>query len=279
MIQNKYLKHKDDDKLIEKSYSITFNSALAIPLNADTFNNQYKVTLFNGLGVPSNAKTCSVACVAASVWNYDQNISEPNNKIYFSYEGGGPQTIAISPGYYSIDDLNAQVRLQLNLGGYPTDLFSFSADNATQKVIVNFNAADMYLDFTPLDSIWEILGSDNTYIPTTAPGIPAQIGDVFLMSNVAAFNSVNQFLIECGSICNDGLPTNQIGTSVIAQIGITAAPNSLINYDPSQAIYIDTPHLIGSNRSDIVFSLKNEKLEDVFVIDSYSWTITIKWMV
>ena len=278
MNQNKYLEKKEEDKLIEKSYSITFNSALATPLNSDTFNNQYKVTLNNGLGVPSTAKTCSVACVAASVWNYDQNISEPNNKIYFSYEGGAQQTIAISAGYFSIDDLNAQVRLQLNLGGYPTDLFNFSADNATQKVVVNFNAADMYLNFTPTDSIWEILGSNNTYVPDTAPGVPAQIGDVWLMANTAAFNSVNLFLIECGSICNDGLPTNQIGTSVIAQIGITAAPNSLINYDPSQAIYIDTPHLIGSNRSDIVFSLKNEKLENVFVIDDYSWTITIKWM-
>jgi hypothetical protein len=277
MNQNKYLEEsKDNLTTVTKSYSITFNSALATPLNAATFNNKFKVVLNNGIGVPINSKSCRVGLVSANIWNFDSNIREPVNKIYFEYDGNPETSITIPNGYYGITELNEQIKLQLNLGGFPTDLFTFSGDQATQKVVVNFNATNIRLNFNPDDSIFEILGMDQRYSPA---GGFANAGDVDLGDNVANFNSVNEFLIECGSIVNDGIPIGQVGTSIIGKVGITAPPNSLISASPNQVLWVDCSHLIGSNRTDITWTLKNELLEDVTVIDNFDWTVTIEWTI
>jgi len=276
---NHYLKAgKKQEGLVTKSYSITFNSALASPLDASGDNNSYQVNLDQGIGVPLNAKSCEVALVAAQVWNYDANIEPPNNVIHYKPNAIDPEvSITIPEGYYGVDELNSQVRLQLNLAGQPTDLFSFTGDVATQKIIVNFGLDGVYLNFNPIDSIRGILGFNARYSPATAPGVPATAGSVDLADNVAAFNSVNAFLIECGSIVNDGININQIGTSIVGQIPITASPNSLISYSPEQAIWIDSEHLIGANRTDIRFTLKNELLQNVKVLDAFNFTLSIRW--
>jgi len=279
MNSNKYIQKTDENKqLVRKSYSITFNSELAIALNPDTFNNKFQVTLNNGLGVPSASKSCEVALVQAQVWNYDSNIRPPNNKLYYKPNAIDPATsITIPEGYYGVDELNSQIKIQLQLNGDETDTFSFTGDVATQKIVAHFGYDGVYLDFTQPDTLREILGFNSRYSPATAPGVPASTGDIDLADNVAAFNSVNAFLIECGGIVNDGININQIGTSIVGQVPITAGPNSLISFSPEQAIWIDCEHLIGANRTDIQFTLKNELLQDVTVLDAFNWTITIRW--
>lgn len=279
MNTNKYLEEKTDSKgWIQKSYSITFNSALAVPLNPDEFNNSYKVTLNNGIGVSNNAKSCEVALVGANIWNFDANIKPPNNRLYYKPNVVDPQTfITIPAGYYGLNDLNSQIRLQLQLAGDDPTIFQFSGDSATQKVVVSFGIDGAYLDFNPIDSLKEILGFNARYSPVTAPVTPAAAGDIDIADNIAAFNSVNQFLIEIGSIVNDGININQLGTSIVGQVPIIAPPNSLIAYSPNIAIWVDCPHLIGANRTDIQFTLKNELLQDVTVLDDFSFTLTVRW--
>ena len=278
MNRNKYLVESESKQLVQKSYSITFNSAIATPLNASTFNNKYQVTLINGLGVPKKARSCEVALVQAQVWNYDANVRAPINRIYYKPNAVDPETFLTIPnGYYGLDEMNSQIRLQLQLGGENPDIFSLAGDSATQKIIVNFGADGVYLNFNPADSLKNILGFDSRYSPATAPGTPAVNGGLDVADNVAAFNSVNAFLIECGSIVNDGININAIGTSIVGQVPITAPPNSLISYSPNQTVWVDCEHLIGANRSDIQFTLKNELLQDVSVLDAFNWTVTIRW--
>ena len=279
MNTNKYLESKSDTKgWVQKSYSITFNSALATPLNPDGFNNRYKVTLNNGIGVPLNARSCEVALVGANIWNYDANIKPPNNKLYYKPNAiDAEKFITIPAGYYGLNELNSQIRLQLQLAGDDTTIFQFAGDTATQKVFVTYGVAGAYLNFNPVDSLKGILGFNSRYSPATAPGVPAIAGSIDLADNIAQFNSVNQFLIEIGSIVNDGINVNQIGTSIVGQVPIIAPPNSLIAYSPNIAIWVDCPHLIGANRTDIQFTLKNELLGDVSVLDSFSFTLTIRW--
>jgi hypothetical protein len=277
MNRNKFLDLTVDEKTtVTKSYSITFNSALAVPLNQDTFNNKFQVTLNNGIGVPPTAKSCRVGLVEANIWNFDSNIKAPVNKIYFEYDGNPEASITIPDGYYGITELNEQIKLQLNLGGFPTDLWTFSGDQATQKVVVNFNATNIRLNFNPDDSLFNILGMFQRYSPATGF---AQAGEVDLGDEVARFNSVNNFLIESGSIVNDGIPIGAVGTSIVGKVGITAPPNSLISYSPNQVIWVNCDHLIGSNRTDITWTLKNELLQDVTVIDDFDWTITVEWTI
>ena len=263
-----------------KSYSISFSSALATPLDPNGFNNTYQTTLNQGLGVPANSKSCEVALVAAQIKNFDQNIRAPINKIYFKPNAIDPETSMVIPsGYYGLNELNQQVRLQLQVLGMPTDLFQFSGDTATQIAFVTYGLAGVYLNFNPADSIKEILGVDSRYSPITAPGVPATLGSVDIFDSIAQFDSVNAFLIICNSIAENGIPINALGTSVLGSVPVDVAPNNLISYSPEQAIWINAPHFIGSSRTDIRFSLVNELLEDVAVIEPFNFVVTIKWTI
>jgi hypothetical protein len=270
---------------VSRSYSITFNSQLAEALDSDGFNNKYSQRLNAGLGAPSHAKTCKVGMISAQVWNFTQNIRSPVNKIYFAYTVSAVPvsltSISIPSGYYGISELNQQIEIQLQLGGHPTNLFSFSGDSATQKIIANFNGdltiTDIYLDFTSSDSLFNILGIDQRFSPVTAPGTPAQPGDIDLFDNVAQFNAVNAFYIQMPSLIREGIPIGVIGSSVIGQVPTIARPNSLISYSPENIIWIDAEHLIGANITDIFFEITNELLESVVVLDPFNITITIEW--
>ena len=263
---------------ITKQYSINFNSQTATAVNPSTFNNKYTTTLYNPLGAPLEAKSCKVGMVAAQVWNYDTNILAPNNKLYYKPNAIDPETsLTIPNGYYGLSELQTQISLQLEIAGYAPDLFIITGDTATQKVVVRFTYVDTYLNFTPTDSIFEILGFTNRYSPATAPGVPSVAGGVDIANNVAQFNSVNGFLIQLPNLVNDGIPTNSLGTSVIGLIPTIAAPNSLISYSPEQVIWVQADHLIGSKIFQLEFEITNELIEPVTVLDPFNFTITIEW--
>ena len=269
--------HTNETKgLVQKEYSIIFNSndSIATPLNPTTFNNEYTITLNNGIGVPASARTCSVGLIGAKVWNYDQNIRAPNNKFYFKPDAGSPFVfITIPAGYYGLSELSSQIALQLQLAGYPSDLFNFQGDSATQRVVITFNYAGTQIDFNPDDSIRTILGFD----PRLSPPALSTVGQPDVSDGIAIFNSVNTFLISCPALCDDGININSIGASILGEVDVTAPPNNLISFQPNQVAWIDVPGLIGSNRSDITFKLLNEIASDVFVLDPFSFSVTIRW--
>lgn len=283
MNSNKYIAEGAESKgTITKSYSISFNSdpkSGAIALNPGTFNNKYKVLLNNGIGVPENARSCCAFLSSSAIWNFDANVRDNNNRIYFKPNAIDAETfITIPQGYYGISELNAQISLQLQLGGFPTNTFFFSGDSATQKVIVNFGIDGTYLNFNPVDAegLRIVLGFDERYSPATAPGVPSAAGGVDVADNVASFNSVNAFLINTNLVLQ-GLPTNALGTSTLGIVPIIESPNFLISYSPSVPIKIDCEHLIGGDYTDVTFELTNELLEPVVVLDSFSYTLTIEY--
>lgn len=266
---------------VEKSYSIIFNSnsTISTPLNPETFNNEYAVNLNNLISVPSTATSCKVGIISGNVWNYDANIREfpvldSNNKFYFKPDAGTAFVeMTIPQGYYGLSDLNTQIAIQLQLLGYDNDLFSLTGDSATQKVIINFSKAGTQIDFIQPNTIKNIVGFDSRLSP---PAL-STAGQIDVGDSVAQFNSVNSFLISCNALVGQGLPVNTVGRSILASIPVTSPPNSLVNYNPNQVAWIENSDLIGNPRSDIQFSLLNELLEPVFVLDDFSFTVTIKW--
>ena len=276
---NKYSSSERKDSYpVRRSYSIMFNSdpRISSALNADGFNNRFRTVLNSGLGAPANAKTCRIALTQANVWNYDENLREPNTRLYFEYDGNPQAFITLPSGYYGLAEFNDQVSLQLNLGGYPTDLFNFSGDTTQQKVVVTFNYANSRLDFTPADSLQvrSILGFNARLSPLAGP---AGVGDVDVADNIAKFNSVNNFLLRMPTLLKDGIPVGAVGSSILASIPVTSPPNSLITYTPAFPSWIDCMHLIGSDITDILFELTNELLEPVAVLDSYNFILTVEW--
>lgn len=264
--------------LIEEVTTIIFNSnaSISTPLNPTTFNNEYAITLNNAISVPVEAKNCYVGLIAANVWNFDTNIREPNNKFYFTPNLIDPlEQLTIPPGYYGLSDLNSQISIQLQLAGFPGDLFNLQGDAATQKVIIQFSTADTQIDFTLTDTIREIVGFDSRLSPLA----PSTVDELDVSDNIAQFNSVNEFLISCPALVDDGIPINVIGNGILGSIAVTSPPNSLIVYNPNQVKYVSVPGLIGNKRSEIQFTLLNELLEDVTVLDPFTFTVRIRWLV
>lgn len=277
MDSNKYgSETKADKALVKQTYSILFNSdpAVAEPLNPLTFNNRYNVVLNDGIGVPKHAKGIRVAMTQSSYWNFDLNIKEGENKIYFEYDGNPQTSITITPGYYGLEDLKSSISLELNLAGEPTDLFTLTADAPSQKVIINFNAINIRLDFTQPDTLREIIGFDSRLSPTIGF---AQAGEVDLGDNIAKFNSFNLILISMPTLLKQGIPVNAVGKAILGSIPITAKPNSLITYSPSYPIWSDANHLAGSNITNIIFESTNENLQPLYVVDSYSFILSIEY--
>ena len=277
MDSNKYgSETKADKTLVKQTYSILFNSdpAVAEPLNPLTFNNRYNVVLNDGIGVPKHAKGIRVAMTQASYWNFDLNIKEGENKIYFEYDGNPQTSITITPGYYGLEDLKSSISLELNLAGEPTDLFTLTADAPSQKVIINFNAVNIRLDFTQPDTLREIIGFDSRLSPSIGF---AQAGEVDLGDNIAKFNSFNLILISMPTLLKQGIPVNAVGKAILGSIPISSKPNSLITYSPSYPIWSDANHLAGSNITNIIFESTNENLQPLHVVDSYSFILSIEY--
>ena len=263
---------------VEKSYSLILNSnpSIATALNPTTFNNEYSITLNNAVAIPPHATSCKVGLVSANIWNYDKNISaSTGNKLYYIPNAiDGQQVLTIPDGYYGLSDLNNQISLQLQIAGYPADLFSFVGDASTQTVVITFNYDNTQINFSPSDSLRIILGFNARNSPTA--GL-STAGEIDVGDNIAQFNSVNSFLISCPALVDDGININSLGRSIIGKVDITSQPNSLINYSPNQVLWIEVPNLVGNTRSEIKFSLLNELLQPVSVLDPFSFAVTIKW--
>ena len=263
--------------VVEKSYSLILNSnpSIATALNPTTYNNEYSITLNNAITVPPYAKSCQVGLVSANIWNYDLNISATTGNLLYYIPNAidGQQVLTIPDGYYGLADLNNQISLQLQIAGYPSDLFSLVGDAATQRVVITFNYANTQINFVPADSIRFIVGFD----ARNSPAGLSVAGSIDIGDSIAQFNSINAFLISCSALCDDGININSLGRSIIGSVDILSSPNSLINYSPNQVLWIETPNLIGTIRSEIEFTLLNELLQPVTVLDPFQFAVTIKW--
>lgn len=247
------------------------NGALNLSDDGSTFN----IILYSPIAFPMNTTYISCEVQGANIWNTSPNISIAldNNTFQFN-DGVSTYNLAIPKGLYDLGGLQSALYTEINNlpAAQPAkDLFFFTANNATQKVVVNFVAAGVNI-FWANSTVRKILGFDTTS-PTTAPA-----GQSITAPNVAAFNQTTSFFIKA-DIVRNGIPVNQNASGIAANVFIDVLPGSLINYQPQSPVQMDCSHLIGAAISQINCQLTNQ---NNVVSDTngefYSFTLIFRYM-
>ena len=190
----------------------------------------------------------------ASIWNISCNISASfgNNRFNF-VSSEVSYALTIPDGLYSLSGLNAYFATQFVNLGFPSNLIIISGDDATQKTILTFLNPGDQVDFTRSNSVRVILGFDYSLIVSPS----ARFNE--FSDEPANFNRVNSYLIR-SNLVSQGIPVNSIGQGIIAQIPITVAPGSQINFSPQNPIPVDASELVGIGKNVFQFSLLDQNL-------------------
>lgn len=236
-------------------------------INRSTDGSSFEISLEDAIQIPANAVNCSITVEESTVWWTVPNIiTGSNDKFYIFGDSNAlipvPQlyTLTIPQGLYDLTGLNNSLLTQLeNVGARmnPSPLINLLADSNTQRVIIRFNYSNVTVNFTLPNTSKDILGF--TAVILGPFGI---IPTNQLAPNVAAFNTVNYFLIA-SDLVRQGLRFNNTYAGIITQILITASPGSQIVSTPFNPSKIQSDELIGSKRTNIRFNLTDDKLRAV----------------
>lgn len=242
--------------------------------NRSADGSYFEVQLQDGLKVPKDALNVNISVEEATIWWSVPNIiTGENDKVYIT----GPDTLnvvqnyvlTIPQGLYDLAGINEAIARELEAGGAkidPEPLITLSPDEATQKVQLRFNYATVSIDFTQNDTPRDILGFD-AQVYTPVPDNP------LLAPNVAAFNTVNYFLIH-SDLTNKGIRFNNNYNQTIGQVLIDVAPGSQIVSKPFNPARINAPELAGATRTNLRFWLTDDEDRRVDTNSEY-WTARI----
>ena len=241
---------------------------------------EFEIQLDDALFIPHDAVSVNVCCEEATVWWVIPNIIiGSNNRFYVFGDSalGVPTlyTVVIAQGLYDLNALNQSLLSGLEALGAKTldgttykPLISLSPDNATQRVIIRFNYSNVYVDFTQADTPREILGFNSAvYGPFVI--VPQNL----LAPNIAAFNTVNYFLIA-SDLVQKGIRFNNRYNQIISQVLINAAPGSQIVNTPFNPARVRAQELAGARRTNLRFRLSDDKLRPVNTNGEY-WSARI----
>jgi len=247
---------------LEHEIPIVISSSLTSGAkNKSSDGSRFEVAFEGGFQIPKGSHNCTVAVETATVWWSVPNvITGTNDKFKIT----GPDTadsstvynLTIPQGLYNLSELNQTIQRELENAGAkvsPSPLIRLTADEATGKVEFDIDYTTVTVDLTAADSIGPLLGfAAATYGPyATAP-------QVVLAPNVAAFNSVNYFLLH-SDMCDTGMRVNNTYNQTIAQVLIDVAPGSQIIATPNHPPKVACNNLVGSNRTHIRFWITDDQ--------------------
>lgn len=253
-------------------------------INRSADGSSFEITLEDPITIPRNAVNCSVTVEESTIWWTVPNvILNTNDKMYIYGDSNAlipvPQlyTITIPQGLYDLTGLNTAIISQLESQGArnnPSPLINLLADSNTQRVVIRFNYANVYVDFTQPQTFREILGFNNAVV-----GPFAIVPNNVLADNVANFNTINYFLIT-SDLVRQGLRFNNTYAGVITQVLITASPGSQIVSTPFNPSRIQSEELIGSKRTNIRFNLTDDRLRAVNTNgEYYTCRVVIRYLI
>lgn len=262
--------------LLERTQSFMFNSdAAAGATNVSPDGSMFQVSLNSPIKIPKDAVDCTVGVLQASVWNTSPNIAADykNNAFEFttSVAPAGTYSWVLPDGLYSLDGLNSYLAGQFVNTGLPSNLITISGDSATQKSIVTFLTSGDSINWAIVNSVRGVLGFASGVI--TAPSANYR----FFSDSPAQFNRINSYLIASNLVAS-GIPVNNVSRGIISTIPINVSPGSQVNYSPTNVIWFDAPDLIGTQRSNLQFSLLDQNLRATPTAgDAYSVTVMIRY--
>lgn len=175
--------------------------------------------------------------------------------------------LTVPQGLYDPTELNDAIITQMENAGISTEtpVFALDDDNSTQRIIIRFTDPNTSIDFTPNDTIRDILGFDaKVYGPYS--DVPTNITADF----VANFNSVNYFLFHSDLTCK-GIPFNNTYSQTLSQILIDVLPGYQITHQPFNPPKVPCDELKGTIRKTLRFWITDENNNYVNTGGEY-WT-------
>jgi hypothetical protein len=227
--------------------------------NRSADGSSFEVALNPELAIPANAKAITVTVEEATIWWSVANIETGiNDKFYIT----GPDVndviqnfvLTIGEGLYNLSALNTAMLRELDNANAKPGIISLSSDEATQRVTIRFEDQFTSIDFTQPNTCRIMLGFEVGVVGPFGATVPEEP----LAQNIAAFNSVNYFVIHTDLI-SQGIRINNRYNQTVAIVPITAAPRSQIVYSPFNPPKIDSPDLAGSKRTNLRFWLTDDQ--------------------
>ena len=218
--------------------------------------------------------------IGANIWYAMPNIAAPSNVLVYSYvkqlmTAGGlvtsnhTDTITFDPGLYGLSSLNSTIGRHLSnhsdLSRYDITL---SGDESTGKVALHlktttrdhvlttgeYNITQIGVDFPESTLLSTYLGYTNTNGLVTGATEYEYIG-----ANAASLNSLKSILVNCQQ-CN-GSVLNGVSTGILANIPISVAVGSQIQYQPLYAPKISAPQMSNASVTEMTISLTDQDLK------------------
>lgn len=167
-----------------------------------------------------------------SLWYSFYNISSDyNNQTFRYYNGSSWKNIIITPGLYTIDDINTFIQAAMLIngdngmsGGSPVFYISLTPNYNTFKLLITVSNS-YQVDLT-VGNLYQIFGFSQIIVTTTQNGI----------NNVNITNGVDKLLVHIDCIVGSYVGSN--ASDVIYGFNINSPPSSLVQIQPYRMVYL-----------------------------------------
>lgn len=181
------------------------------------------------LRIPRNYEISLHSC---SLWYSWYNIAAQYNNQSFRYNNGSTwKTITITPGLYSLPDINTFVQNAMlangdftNVGGVNQFYITLTPDYNTFKCLITISNS-YQVDLT-VGNLYQLLGFTSIIVSSTQEGV----------NNVNITNGVDKVLLHID--CITGSYVGGASSDVIFSFSADVSPSSLIEITPTKLIFL-----------------------------------------
>ena len=230
--------------------------ATQVSQDGSTFT--FKIQNTDGFNISKHVKNVELAVIGAEIWFNTPNITEQNNKFYFSYNGQD-YDVTFPTGLYSVEHLGTTLkRLVSSVLNIPDEkIFLIEPDEPSQSVVITINNSGDSVYFDRPNTFRELIGYSARTLTSTRNN-HSFIGDLR-----ATFSDLSYYMIQ-SNLCTEGIMVNGQFDSIIAKIQITSEANGQIQYQPSQPAIVDCTERLRKNKDrEFTFSLLDNNLNRV----------------
>lgn len=192
--------------------------------------------------------TWVLGLLSLDTFNSIPNVTNENNRFYYSIPGGRAGTFDIPMGTYSLDQLQDYIKAKLPSGS----VFKLEGDNATQKV---YMLSSVNVGFEQSDSLRQLLGfKRGLYLAE----------EVHVSEHPTSINPLNVFRVHCNLVVDSYV--NGEPSHVIHEFYPNVPPGFKIVEVPAEVIYLP---INGLQIDNMVLKLVNEEDKLLDLRDEY----------
>lgn len=260
--------------MIKTVITIPFSSDPTTGSIVNSTGDEFRVLKDTPVIIPNDAVNVQFRVLQSSIWNTVANISSANlnNTVDFTV-AATPYSFVLPDGLYTIEGLNSAFQFGLLSLGLDTNLIVLYGDESTQKIIFEFNAVDVQMDFTTANNLGDILGVDSRLLPLVA----STDGQQEFADNVAAFNTIEYFTITTPNLVVGGLPINNRTFGILHKHIISAPVGSQSNYSPRHPSVVDASNLKGRSIQNWQFALRDQQNRSLLVNEIWSFDLELSY--